>query len=468
MSGPSSSRTSLDGHVVLADVHAVGARLARHRRPVVDDQAAPPAARTARARRARPPPAPRRAVASRAAARCPRRRRSPRAAASGSSRPRRSSAPHTDTGARRPGARAARRLGRGAGISRQSGSGRRHPAPSSINGMSRSSASTWRSSAAGSSAWPSRGARGERGHVGDGARARRARRGRRRMSPPGCSRRSPRWSSARPGGGCSSWACARRRCGRRSRPSSSSARAREVGLRRTGTLLLARDEDEARELERQLEFRASLGLRVERLRASEARELEPALAPTVRLALEAPDDHSVDPRARARGAAPGVCAARGVRRARARAGVARVALRRRGRARRRRELADGERVAARAGGARRRRRGAARLEGLPDRRARARAPGQGPDPAPARPRRPGPADARACASRAATWCRAADGRYVLGATVEERGFELARRPRAACMSCCATPTSWCPGVERARDRGAVASACARARPTTPR
>jgi glycine oxidase len=32
------------------------------------------------------------------------------------------------------------------------------------------------------------------------------------------------------------------------------------------------------------------------LRASEAREREPALAPTVRLALHAPDDHSVDPR----------------------------------------------------------------------------------------------------------------------------------------------------------------------------
>jgi glycine oxidase len=69
-----------------------------------------------------------------------------------------------------------------------------------------------------------------------------------------------------------------------------------VGLRRTGTLVVARDEDEARELERQLEFRTSLGLRALRLRASEAREREPALAPTVRLALHAPDDHSVDPR----------------------------------------------------------------------------------------------------------------------------------------------------------------------------
>jgi glycine oxidase len=70
----------------------------------------------------------------------------------------------------------------------------------------------------------------------------------------------------------------------------------EVGLRQTGTLLLARDEDEARELERQLAFRESLGLRATRLRPSAARELEPALAPTVRLALEAPEDHGVDPR----------------------------------------------------------------------------------------------------------------------------------------------------------------------------
>ncbi len=70
----------------------------------------------------------------------------------------------------------------------------------------------------------------------------------------------------------------------------------DVGLRQSGTLVVARDEDEARELERQLALRESLGLRATRLRASAARELEPALAPTVRLALEAPDDHSVDPR----------------------------------------------------------------------------------------------------------------------------------------------------------------------------
>jgi glycine oxidase len=70
----------------------------------------------------------------------------------------------------------------------------------------------------------------------------------------------------------------------------------ELGLRRTGTLVVARDDDEARELERQLAFRESLGLRVVRMRASEARDHEPAIAPTVRLALHAPEDHSVDPR----------------------------------------------------------------------------------------------------------------------------------------------------------------------------
>ena len=63
-----------------------------------------------------------------------------------------------------------------------------------------------------------------------------------------------------------------------------------VGLRQTGILFVARDEDEARELERQIALRDSLGLRSRRLRPSQARECEPALAPTIRLALELPDD----------------------------------------------------------------------------------------------------------------------------------------------------------------------------------
>jgi glycine oxidase len=70
----------------------------------------------------------------------------------------------------------------------------------------------------------------------------------------------------------------------------------DVGLNRNGTLLVARDPDEARELERQFDLSESLGLGARRLRPSAARDLEPALAPTVRLALEAPGDYSVDPR----------------------------------------------------------------------------------------------------------------------------------------------------------------------------
>ena len=40
----------------------------------------------------------------------------------------------------------------------------------------------------------------------------------------------------------------------------------------------------------------ALGLAVERLRPSQARRAEPALAPTVRLALDVPGDDAVDPR----------------------------------------------------------------------------------------------------------------------------------------------------------------------------
>ena len=63
-----------------------------------------------------------------------------------------------------------------------------------------------------------------------------------------------------------------------------------------GTLLAARDGDEAEALARELALRESLGLAAHRLRASEARRLEPALAPALRLALDIPDDHAIDPR----------------------------------------------------------------------------------------------------------------------------------------------------------------------------
>jgi glycine oxidase len=71
----------------------------------------------------------------------------------------------------------------------------------------------------------------------------------------------------------------------------------DPGLRRCGALVVARDRDEAAALERELALRLELGLDVERLLPSAARRREPALAPTIRLALGVPGDHSADPRA---------------------------------------------------------------------------------------------------------------------------------------------------------------------------
>jgi glycine oxidase len=70
----------------------------------------------------------------------------------------------------------------------------------------------------------------------------------------------------------------------------------DPGYLRCGSLLIARDRDEAEALVRELEVRRGLGLNVSRLRPAQARSLEPALAPNVRLALDVPDDHAIDPR----------------------------------------------------------------------------------------------------------------------------------------------------------------------------
>jgi glycine oxidase len=74
------------------------------------------------------------------------------------------------------------------------------------------------------------------------------------------------------------------------------ASGRDPGLRRSGTLVVARDRDEAEELEQLYAYRQRLGLAVERLRPTAARRAEPALAPTVRLALDVPGDDAIDPR----------------------------------------------------------------------------------------------------------------------------------------------------------------------------
>jgi glycine oxidase len=71
----------------------------------------------------------------------------------------------------------------------------------------------------------------------------------------------------------------------------------DIGYRTCGTLLVAHDRDSAEALERERALREGMGLAAPRLLGSEARALEGALAPGVRLALDLADDHSVDPRA---------------------------------------------------------------------------------------------------------------------------------------------------------------------------
>lgn len=189
----------------------------------------------------------------------------------------------------------------------------------------------------------------------------------------------------------------------------------EVGYHRCGTLLAARDADEAEALGRELALRTRLGLSVQRLRASEARQLEPALAPVLRLALEIPDDHAIDPRRVVSALAIALARAGGELRSRVEVRELRVhrdrviGL----------ELADGERldaeqvvVAA----------GPWELAGLPEPARIPLRPVKGQimrmhDPA-------GPGLLRhVLRMRGGYIVPRGDGRYVIGATMEERGFD---------------------------------------------
>jgi len=70
-----------------------------------------------------------------------------------------------------------------------------------------------------------------------------------------------------------------------------------VGLRTAGTLLVGFDEDDVRVLADLSAYHRELGLDAERLTPREARRREPALSTRVRGALAVASDHSVDPRA---------------------------------------------------------------------------------------------------------------------------------------------------------------------------
>ena len=197
------------------------------------------------------------------------------------------------------------------------------------------------------------------------------------------------------------------------------ASGRDPGLRRSGTLVVARDRDDAEALDRLHALQASLGLEAERLLPSRARRAEPALAPTVRLALDVPGDHSIDPRVLAGALAEAVERAGGEVRASTR--VESVIVEE--------ERAVGVRVA----GGEELRAGAvviaagawsARLEGLPDAARVPVRPVKGQILRLRDPRGPGLVT-RTIRTPDGYLVPRPDGRYVLGASVEERGWDTA-------------------------------------------
>ena len=70
----------------------------------------------------------------------------------------------------------------------------------------------------------------------------------------------------------------------------------DVALRTTGTLLVGFDADDMLALDELHQFQRELGLDAERLTAREARRHEPSLTPRLRGGLHVRGDHSVDPR----------------------------------------------------------------------------------------------------------------------------------------------------------------------------
>jgi glycine oxidase len=72
---------------------------------------------------------------------------------------------------------------------------------------------------------------------------------------------------------------------------------RSTGYERLGALHVALDRDEAEELRRRHDLQRTHGLRAEWLTPRRCRELEPGLAPSIAGGVHAPDEASVDPRA---------------------------------------------------------------------------------------------------------------------------------------------------------------------------
>jgi glycine oxidase len=84
-----------------------------------------------------------------------------------------------------------------------------------------------------------------------------------------------------------------------------------TGFRDTGALVVAADRDDAEELQRLVELHGALGLPSRWLGPRECRALEPGLSPRVRGAIHAPRDHQADPVATVRALAA-ACRSAGV------------------------------------------------------------------------------------------------------------------------------------------------------------
>ena len=189
-----------------------------------------------------------------------------------------------------------------------------------------------------------------------------------------------------------------------------------TGYRRSGMLLVARDADENAALERDYRFRQGLGLSVQRLTSGECRQLEPGLAPSIRGGMIANGDAQIDPR-RLLGALMRACARAGVefvcRRASVHVARDKVAGVR---------LEDGRGIAANtvvlAAGC-----WSARVEGLPDDAIPPVRPVKGQTLRLIGPRVP-EIVSRMVRGADVYIVPREDGRVLVGATMEERGFDI--------------------------------------------
>ena len=289
-------------------------------------------------------------------------------------------------------------------------------------------------------------------------RARRARRRRlaRRRRHARARHRGRRAASAT----CSSSGCRARAAGRPSPPSCTTSPAIDVGYRATGTLVVARDRDEAEALDRELALRERLGLTTDRLlpsrgpppraragaRPSASRSTCPTTTPSTRArssrALAPP---SPRPASRLRGrrrraaCSPTARASTGVRSTAASGAAPARSSSRPAPGPARSRPADGARVPVRPV--------KGQILRLRD------------------PAGPGLRRRRVLRCEGGYLVPRGDGRYVLGATVEERGFDTVGHRAAPSTSCCATRPSSCRACSSSRSTSSW-PACAPGRPTT--